>query len=327
MSVRGSKFQISRVVFYWAVLTVGFSFAWTLTLNVLKLAGAGPALSLAVPIVLGGATSILLYLTRDHQTIEYDDAGFRIAQGRRKSVLQHSWSDFKECSVFKDSYGRAKVRAYVEREGNHYDIDPSACGISPYVFRDFMASRINPQRIQEEGHFDIDVFGGLEKEIQRGRAGWVADLNETFREFQISGEVFPLIARGSTRPKGFLLSRFVAVTIMPNYQVCLYAHGIKSIGSEAKSQIARSIRIIETQRDQKDFKWSWLLLFSAQEPPELVSRFVEDFGNKDIGIGCIDVSTGKIVTSRNQLGRSLANQMRLNRLMRDLRKRRRQAMT
>ncbi len=292
---------------------------WTLSLQTLQLVGFGPALSLVVPVVLGGVASVLLYMWRDRQVLEYNDEGYRISR-RDKDLDARKWSEFKECSVIKDSYGRKKVRAYVERDGNHHDIDPSACGIDPYVFRDFMGDRISHPSAAGEVYLDLDVFGGLEKEIQRGRASWVADLNETFREHQISGDVFPLIARGSTRPKGFLLSRFMAVTIMPNYEVCLYAHAIKNAGSEAKSGIMRLIRIIETQRDQKNIKWSWLLLFSDQEPSELVSRFVQDFGNKDVGVGCIDVSTGRIVTSRNQLGRSLANQMRLNKLIRDIRK-------
>ena len=307
-------------MFYWAILTFVFAFVWTLSLQTLQLVGFGPALSLFVPVLLGGVASVLLYMVHDRQVLEYDDEGYQITTGNR-DIERHKWSEFKECSVIKDSYGRKKVRAYVERDGNHNDIDPSACGIDPFVFRDFMGRRTRDSSTSENAHLSIDAFGGLEREIQRGRAAWVADLNETFREFQISGEVFPLVARGSTRPKGFLLSRFVAVTIMPNYEVCLYAHGIKNAGSEAKSGIMRLIRIIETQRDQKNIKWSWLLLFSDQEPPELVSRFVQDFGNRDVGIGCIDVSTGRIVTSRNQLGKSLANQMRLNKLIRDLGKR------
>jgi hypothetical protein len=320
--VHGSKIQISKVVLYWAALTIGFAFAWTLLLNTLQLGGVGPALSLVVPVLAGGVASILLYAVHDHQALEYDDDGYIVEKGR-KSVERHKWSEFKECSIVKDSYGRNKVRAYVERDVNHLDIDTSACGIDPYDFRDFMADHIRPLGTFYLPPFSVDVFSGLEYEIQRGRAGWIADLNETFRDYQISGEMFHLVARGGTRPKGFLLSRFLAMTVMPDYRVCLYASELKDSGSAAKSHVMRLIRLIETQRDQKDIKWSWLLLFSDQEPPELVNRFVEDFGNKDIGVGCIDVSTGKVVTSRNQLGRSLTNQMRLNKLIKDLRKRKR----
>jgi hypothetical protein len=320
--VRRSKIQLSRVALYWAVLTTGFAFAWTVLLNVLQLGGVGPALSLVVPVLAGGVASIVLYALHDHQILEYDEDGYAVGKGR-KSIEHHKWSEFKECSIAKDTYGRNKVRAYVERDGNHLDIDTSACGLDPYAFRDFMAERIRPLGAPHSPPFSFDVFNGFEKEIQRGRAGWIADLNETFRDYQISGEMFSLIARGGTRPKGFLLSRFVAMTIMPDYRVCLYANTLRESGSAAKSQIMRLIRLIETQRDQKDIKWSWLLLFSDQETPELVNRFVEDFGNKDIGMGCIDVNTGKIVTSRNQLGRSLTRQMRLNKLIQDLRKRKR----
>jgi hypothetical protein len=320
--VRRSKVQISRVALYWAVLTAGFAFAWTLILNALQLAGVGPALSLVVPVVAGGVASILLYALHDHQALDYDDNGYTVEKGR-KSIEHHKWSEFNECSIVKDSYGRNKARAYFERDGSHLDIDTSACGIDPYAFRDYMADRIRPLGVSYRSPFSVDVFSGLEKEVQRGRAAWIADLNETFKDYQISGEMFRVIARGGTRPKGFLLSRFVAMTIMPDYRVCLYANELKDSGSAAKSQVMRLIRLIETQRDQRDIKWSWLLLFSEQEPPELVNRFVEDFGNKDIGIGCIDVGTGKVVTSRNQLGRSLTNQMRLNKLMKDLKKRKR----
>jgi hypothetical protein len=162
------------------------------------------------------------------------------------------------------------------------------------------------------------LIGGLERELQRGRARWLADLNETFRDYQVSGEVFSLLARGGTRPKGFLLSRFVAFTIMPNYNVCMYAQSVD--GSHAKEQVMRLLRIVETQRDQKDIKWSWLLLLSDEPAPESVSKLISEFGNRDVGLAHINISTGEIRTSPNQLGRSMTNQMRLNRLTHDLRR-------
>jgi hypothetical protein len=89
----------------------------------------------------------------------------------------------------------------------------------------------------------------------------------------------------------------------------------------------RLIRLIETQRDQKNIKWSWLLLFCNEEVPSSLIHLVEEFGNKDVGIGCVDVGTGKLVTSPNQLGKSIGNQMRLQHLIRDLRRRTRKQPT
>ena len=321
---RESKVQVSKIVFYWAVLTVALAVFWSISLNALHLAGLGAAFSLVVPVLLGGLGSIGLYWRRDHQIIEYDNQGYCILKGSRK-IENHVWSEFKECSIIRDSYGRARVRAYTERNGNHVDIDSSVCGIDPYAFRDFVTARIGSATVPDHKILSVDIFDGLEKEIQLGRASWIADLDETFRKYQLSGERFPLIARGGTRPKGFLMSRFLAVTVMPNYQVCLYASDINTSVGEAKSELMRLIRIIETQRDKDDIKWSWLLLFSDREPSTQVSRLIETFGNKDVGIGCIDVTTGQIITSPNQLGKSLSKQMRFDRLIRDLNKKRRVA--
>jgi hypothetical protein len=307
--------QYSKIAIYWAPLTVGFTILWSVVINFLGLSGLLPALSLVGPMLLGAVSSVAIYFLRDNRELEYDDSGYRERIGRR-DLDPHQWSEFKECSLVKDSYGRHKVRAYFERDGTHLDIDSSGCGVDPYMFRDFVSSRIDSHGPAER---PPDLVGGLERELQRGRARWLADLSETFRDYQVSGEVFPLLARGGTRPKGFLLSRFVAYTIMPNYNVCMYAQWIDR--SHAREQVMRLLRIVETQRDQKDIKWSWLLLLSDEPAPDSVNSLISHFGNRDVGLGYVNISTGEMSTSPNQLGRSMRNQMRLNRLVSDLRRR------
>ena len=307
--------QYSKIAIYWAPLTVGFLILWSVAINLLGLSGLIPAFSLVGPILLGAVSSVVLYLLHDDRELEYDDRGYRERIGRR-DLPPHQWSEFKECSLVKDSYGRHKVRVYFERDGTHCDIDSSGCGLDPYMFRDFVSSRIDSHAPEER---PSDLIGGLERELQRGRARWLADLNETFRDYQVSGEVFPLLARGGTRPKGFLLSRFLAYTVMPNYNVCMYAQWVD--GSHAKEHVMRLLRIVETQREQKDIRWSWLLLLSNEPPPDSVNKLISQFGNRDIGLGYVNTSTGEMSTSPNQLGASMANQMRLKRLVSDLRRR------
>ena len=313
--VRKSKVQYSRIAIYWAPLTVGFVILWSVAINLLGVSGLIPALSLVGPILLGVVSAVAVYFLQDHRELEYDDRGYRERIGRRDSD-PHQWSEFKECSLVKDSYGRCKVRVYFERDGTHRDIDSSGCGLDPYMFRDFVSSRIDSHAPEERSP---DLVGGLERELQQGRARWLADLNETFRDYQVSGEVFPLLARGATRPKGFLLSRFLAYTVMPNYNVCMYAQWVD--GSHAKEHVMRLLRIVETQREQKDIRWSWLLLLSNEPPPDSVNKLISQFGNRDIGLGYVNTSTGEMSTSPNQLGASMANQMRLKRLVSDLRRR------
>ncbi len=319
---RSSRIQISKIAVYWAVLTFALALVWSVSLNMLQMSGMRPAVSLAVPAIIGALSAVAIYFYRVHQTLEYDDSGYLMIKGRKEKE-EHKWSEFKESSIVRDSYGRNRVRVYREKDGEHFEIDSKTCGVDPFALSDFVRRKIS---VNERDLSPSDVFTGLEREIQRGRAYWIADLNETFRFYEISGEIFPLMARGSTRPKGFLMSRFLAVTVMPNYEVALYAHEVGDSES-AKSRVMRLIRLIETMRDQKNVKWSWLLLFDDREPPASVARFVEDFGNKDVGIGIIDVSTGRLITSKNQLGLSLGKQMRLNQLIRDLNRRGRGPMT
>jgi len=313
--VRKSKVQYSRIALYWAPLALGFSILWSVTINLLGLSGSLSAFSLAGPMFLGVVCSTAFYFLHDHRTLEYDDRGYQERIGKKLSD-PHEWSEFRECSLVKDSYGRQKVRFYFERDGPHHDIDSSGCGLDPYVFRDFVSSRMSSKTAA--GH-PSDFISGLERELQRGRTRWVADLNESFRDYDVSGEVFPLLARGATRPKGFLLSRLLAYMVMPNYSVCMYTEWLDE--SRAKEHVMRLLRIIETQRDQKDIKWSWLLLLSDEPAPDSLNKLIGQFGNEDIGLGYIDILTGETKTSPNRLGRSMANQMRLNRLVHDLRRR------
>ena len=314
--IRKSRIQYSRMALYWAPLAVGFSILWSVMIHLLGLSGLLTALSLVGPMLLSVLASTALYFLHDHRTMEYDDNGYQEKIGRTLSEPR-KWSEFKECSIVKDSYGRQKVRFYVERDGHHIDVDASAAGLDPYVFRDFASSRIN-SKIPEER--TSDFISGLERELQRGRMQWVADLNESFRDYQVSGEAFQLLARGGSRPKGFLLSRMLSYMVMPSYNVCMYIQWLDA--SHAKDHIMRLLRIIETQRDQKEIKWSWLLLLGDEPAPESAKKLITQFGNRDVGLGYVNILTGETSTSPNQLGRSMANQMRLSRLTGDLRRRR-----
>jgi len=313
--VRKSRVQYSRIGLYWAPVTMGFLILWTMVVGLLRLSGVLSAFSLVAPALLGALSSTALYFARDHRTLEYDEDGYQEKRGG-KLLEPRKWSEFNECSIVKDSFGHQKVRLYSERDGPHSDLDTSAAGLDPYAFRDFAASRINKGVPEERSS---DFIGGLEREVQRGRAQWVADLNESFRDYQVSGEMFQLMARGGSRPKGFLLSRFLSYMVMPNYSVCMYVQRLE--GPRAKDHVMRLLRVIETQRDQKDIKWSWLLLLGDERVPDSANRLITEFGNREIGLCYVNTVNGETVTSPNQLGRSMANQMRMNRIVSDLRRR------
>lgn len=313
---RSSKIQYGRIAFYWAVLAFVLAIAWSVLLGTIGVRGAVPALTFGLPIVGAFALSVPLYFKRDHQTMEYDKDGYTILKGKRPQA-SHKWSEFKECSIVRDSYEKIKVRLYTDRDTQYSDVDSASSGIDPFRLRDFILETAAGFPRGEVSN--VAVLRGLEMEIHRGRANWVADLNETFRAYQVSGASFGLMARGSTRPKGFLLSRMLAVTVMPDYRVAFYANEIKD-PTMARSEFRHLVRIVEAIKDQKDVKWSWLL-FLSEKTPESIVRVIEEFGNKDLGVGFLETSTGSLITSQNQLGKSLSKQMRLHRLVKDLNKR------
>ena len=127
--------QVSRIALYWAPLTLAISILWSILLNVLGVRGLLPALSLAGPAIIAAACAVAVYYVHDRLVLEYDDRGYQWKRGRGESDM-HQWDEFKECSLIKDNYGRRRVRMYVERDGSHYDVDSSACGIDPSRFRD-----------------------------------------------------------------------------------------------------------------------------------------------------------------------------------------------
>ena len=145
---RRSKLQISKLAVYWAVLTFALALFWTIILNMLRLSGPLAGLSLAVPVVVGGLLAFVLYRLRDHQVLEYDENGYRVIRGKI-SLEEHGWSEFKECSIIRDSFGKTRVRAYTERDGHHVDIDSSASGVDPYSFRDFMEARMKRAAVRD----------------------------------------------------------------------------------------------------------------------------------------------------------------------------------
>jgi hypothetical protein len=159
------------------------------------------------------------------------------------------------------------------------------------------------------------VVDELEHEILEGRARWVADLNETFRDYSLEGHRFELFARGQTRGQGFMLSRFFAWTVLPNYKVSLYARVVKDSSNFQRGNLLGLVKVLKKEMEDRNVKWVWLVLLFEGDPPERISSLVQEYSEKEIGIGCVDVYSGAVVVSKNVLGSSLVKHLGLQHLV------------
>lgn len=162
------------------------------------------------------------------------------------------------------------------------------------------------------------VMDAFERDLLSGRARWIADLNETFRDYPIGGRKFDICARGQTRPKGFLLSKFFAWTVLPNYKVTIYAKAIRDSANFHRGNLIELIHDIKTDQERRDLKMAWLVLFIEGHPPRGVANLIETYDGDGLGIGSVNVNSGELLISRNLLGSSLLKQMRLHRLVSEL---------
>lgn len=154
----------------------------------------------------------------------------------------------------------------------------------------------------------LDLF---ERRLIRGGAKWIADLTEFFRDYKVGETAFALYARGRTRNSGFLMSRFFAWTVLPNYSVSLFCvdQGNGILGVETlKNRMDQVTRISK----ENELQWAWLVFFSDRSiQPSLVS-YVTRYDNRELGVGIASTTSKQIVLSNNQIGKSIEKHLRLS---------------
>jgi hypothetical protein len=155
----------------------------------------------------------------------------------------------------------------------------------------------------------------LEREILEGRARWVADLSETFRDYLLNGHRFEMFARGQTRGQGFMLSRFFAWTVLPNYKVSLYVRVVRDSANFQRGNLLGLLRMLSNEMEKRNVKWVWLVLFFEGDPPQRIASVVQEYSRKEIGIGCVNAYSGAVVVSKNVLGSSLVKHLGLQHLV------------
>lgn len=152
-----------------------------------------------------------------------------------------------------------------------------------------------------------DYLLKVEWNLMLGAGRWVAELNESFRDFPVGKHSFDLYVRGGTRPKGFLLSRLFAYFSLPGYNVAFFAKHVP----EDSLDLDEVRRVVEDHAARHNIKWTWLVLIrSGRFPPKLAER-IRGFDKPTIGISLVDLAEEDVDTSSNILGRKALSLIRV----------------
>lgn len=139
-----------------------------------------------------------------------------------------------------------------------------------------------------------------------GSARWIADFTESFRDHPIKRETFDMVVRGSTRPKGFLLSRLFAYLSLPDYSLACFARS----GKVDSKTLDRLIRLVLDHMKETNLTWSWLVIAQQGSPDQRVRELVQKKETRELGIALVDISSGEVTTNPSYVGRRMVDHVR-----------------
>lgn len=142
----------------------------------------------------------------------------------------------------------------------------------------------------------------IEKSLMLSRGRWVADFNESFRNFKVNDVGFDTFIRGNTRMRGFLLSRVFSATVNPNYSVGCFVVSAETAKDLDRKSVGRLLQAIRSYIKENDMRWAWLFILSYKVSTEL-KKIVESIKDQFIGVAVLDVDTGDVVHSDSYIGK------------------------
>ena len=154
----------------------------------------------------------------------------------------------------------------------------------------------------------------VESNLIHGGARWIADLTEFFKDYRIDDTVFAIYAKGNTRNRGLLLSRFLAWTVLPNYLVSLFCVD-EGDGLLTTDKLRKRIDTVISVLKREGLKWAWVIVLSNRDLPAQVVSFVSRYDHKEVGLAIASTLSSQVVLSANQLGRSIGKQFCLRKTL------------
>ena len=155
-----------------------------------------------------------------------------------------------------------------------------------------------------------EVLGRIEKAMMKERGRWVANFDESFREYRVGDVTFDFFISGNTREKGFLVSRFFSFFLNPNYEVGFFAVSAGLENEPNSRRLRKWILAVKSCMRKAEMKWAWLVLVGSTISDSFAKQ-VQEAVDQAIGIAYVDVDGRHVVCSENYLGRQLKRYLRI----------------
>ena len=150
----------------------------------------------------------------------------------------------------------------------------------------------------------------LEKRLIMGRGRWIADFNESFRNFRVRDIEFDTFIRGNTRVKGFLLSKLFSVTLNPNYSVGCFMVSTGSVEHFDNKFLGKALTEIQSYMKDNEMKWAWLFIFATTDINQ-IRKHIENIKDQYIGVVLVDAKSGSMIHSNSYLARQAKKYVKL----------------
>ena len=149
-----------------------------------------------------------------------------------------------------------------------------------------------------------DAITTLEKEMMIKKGRWIADFNESFRNYLVNDVRFDLFISGNTRMKGFLLSRLFSFFLNPNYEVGFFAISMDASNEPTSRRLRKWILAVKACMEKSGMKWAWLTLVGGFAS-DSTRKCIEEATDSTVGVAYVDAESRQIICADTYLGRQL----------------------
>ena len=152
---------------------------------------------------------------------------------------------------------------------------------------------------------ELDFLEKLEHELIEGKARWLAEFNESFRNVRLLHLDFEMVVEGSTRGKsGYLFSAILSRTMLPAYVASCFVKILRGDTHFDAAELDKYVGGLQLYLKDKEAKWSFLILVHSGNAPRSLREKIQSLDNEAIGVALVDVMTMEILHDSSLIGRS-----------------------